>query len=98
AKIPQLVNMSDVVSQPDWKWDDFYPAEREAATAGDKVVGGPALAENPEIVYNKKLFADAGVAPPSPTWTWDDFRAAAAKLTDPSKGQYGWALYAGGRD
>ena len=24
------------------------------------------------------------------TWTWDDFRSAAAKLTDPAKGQYGW--------
>jgi len=92
AKIPQLVNMSDVVSQPDWKWDDFYPAERQAATVGDKIVGVPALVDNLAIVYNKKLFADAGVAPPSPTWTWDDFRAAAAKLTDPAKGQYGWLI------
>jgi multiple sugar transport system substrate-binding protein len=98
AKIPQLVNMSDVVSAPDWKWDDFYPAEREAATVGDKIVGVPALVDNLAIVYNKKLFADAGVAPPSPTWTWDDFRAAAAKLTDPTKGQYGWLIPADGSE
>jgi multiple sugar transport system substrate-binding protein len=98
AKIPQLVNMSDAVSAPDWKWDDFYPAEREAATVGDKVVGVPALVDNLAIVYNKKLFADAGVAPPSPTWTWDDFRAAAAKLTDPAKGQYGWLIPADGSE
>ncbi|MBE1550675.1 multiple sugar transport system substrate-binding protein [Mycobacterium sp. OAS707] len=98
AKIPQLVNMSDVVSAPDWKWDDFYPAERQAATVGDKIVGVPALVDNLAIVYNKKLFADAGVAPPSPTWTWDDFRAAAAKLTDPTKGQYGWLIPADGSE
>ena len=98
AKIPQLVNMSDVVSAPDWKWDDFYPAERQAATVGDKIVSVPALVDNLAIVYNKKLFADAGVAPPSPTWTWDDFRAAAAKLTDPTKGQYGWLIPADGSE
>ena len=98
AKIPQLVDMTDVVAQPDWKWDDFYQAEREAATVGDKVVGVPALVDNLAIVYNRKLFADAGVAPPSPDWTWDDFRAAAAKLTDPAKGQYGWLIPADGSE
>ena len=84
AKIPSLVNMADEVKKPDWKWDDFYEAERKAATVGDKVVGVPALVDNLAIVYNKKLFADAGIAPPTPEWTWDDFRAAAAKLTDPA--------------
>jgi multiple sugar transport system substrate-binding protein len=98
AKIPQLVDMKEAVSAPEWKWDDFYPAEREAATVGDKVVGVPALVDNLAIVYNKKLFADAGIAPPTPQWTWDDFRAAAAKLTDPSKGQYGWLIPADGSE
>ncbi|MGV9799295.1 ABC transporter substrate-binding protein [Mycobacterium sp. NPDC003449] len=98
AKIPQVVDMSEVVSEPDWNWDDFYPAEREAATVGDKVVGVPALVDNLAIVYNKKLFADAGVAPPTASWTWDDFRSAAAKLTDPSKGQYGWLIPADGSE
>ena len=83
--------MKEAASAPDWKWDDFYTSERDAATVGDKIVGVPALVDNLAIVYNKKLFADAGIAPPSPTWTWDDFRAAAAKLTDSAKGQYGCA-------
>ena len=98
AQIPQIVNMADEVSKPDWKWDDFYPAERTAATVGDKVVGVPALVDNLAIVYNKKLFADAGIQPPTANWTWDDFRAAAAKLTDPSKGQYGWLIPADGSE
>ena len=98
AQIPQVVDMSEEVSNPDWKWDDFYQSERTAATVGDKIVGVPALVDNLAIVYNKKLFADAGVAPPTPTWTWDDFRAAAAKLTDASKGQYGWLIPADGSE
>src|SRR5688500_12551751 len=43
AKIEQVVDMSTHVSEPDWQWDDFYPAEREAATVEDKIVGVPAL-------------------------------------------------------
>ena len=98
AKISSLVDMTEEVAKPDWKWDDFYKAERDAATVGDKVIGVPALVDNLAIVYNKKLFADAGVAPPTPEWTWDDFRAAAAKLTDPAKGQYGWLIPADGSE
>ncbi|WP_328992310.1 sugar ABC transporter substrate-binding protein [Kribbella sp. NBC_01245] len=30
--------------------------------------------------YNKKLFADAGVAAPTAEWTWDDYKSTAAKL------------------
>src|SRR4051812_7770373 len=98
AKIPQVVDMSGEVTKPDWKWDDFYEGERQAATVGDKVVGVPALVDNLAIVYNKLLFKEAGVAPPTPDWTWDDFRAAAKNLTDPSKKQYGWLIPADGTE
>jgi multiple sugar transport system substrate-binding protein len=43
------------------------------------------------VWYNKKLFDAAGVAHPKATWTWADFKSAAAKLTDPGKGVYGTA-------
>jgi multiple sugar transport system substrate-binding protein len=56
-----------------------------------KVVGVPALVDNLALVYNKKLFADAGLPTPTPDWTWDDFRTAAAKLTDGATKTYGWA-------
>jgi multiple sugar transport system substrate-binding protein len=98
AKIPQVVDMSTYVDDADWKWDDFYDGERQAATVGDKIVGVPALVDNLAIVYNKQLFKEAGVAPPTPQWTWDDFRAAAKRLTDPSKKQYGWLIPADGTE
>lgn len=98
AKIPQVVDMAPYVKEPAWHWDDFYAGERQAATVGDKVVGVPALVDNLAIVYNKKLFQEAGIAPPSPNWTWDDFRSAAKALTDPSKKQYGWMIPADGSE
>jgi multiple sugar transport system substrate-binding protein len=98
AKIPQVVDMSSYVKDPSWKWNDFYEGERKAATVGTKIVGVPALVDNLAIVYNKTLFKQAGVAPPTPSWTWDDFRAAAKQLTDPSKKQYGWLIPADGTE
>ena len=44
---------------------------------------------NVVLFYNKDLFDAAGVAYPSPDWTWDDELAAAEKLTDPDKGIWG---------
>ncbi len=61
------------------------------ATVGDKIVGIPALVDNLALVYNKKLFAKAGIPTPTPTWTWSDFENAAIKLTDPATKQFGWA-------
>ncbi len=45
--------------------------------------------------YNKDLFDKAGVAYPDENWTWDDFLAAAKKLTIPDK-QWGYSGYYGG--
>jgi multiple sugar transport system substrate-binding protein len=91
---PKVVDLSDDVKEPSFKWDDFYPFERDASMSGGKVYGVPALVDNLALVYNKKVFDAAGVAYPSATWTWDDFRTAAKKLTDTGKKQYGWAYVA----
>jgi multiple sugar transport system substrate-binding protein len=92
ATVPSLVDLTSTVKKPSVNWDDFYPGERKVATVGSKVVGIPALVDNLAIVYNKKLFADAGISPPTADWTWDDFRAAAKKLTDPTTKQFGWSM------
>jgi multiple sugar transport system substrate-binding protein len=91
ARQPKLVDLTDKVQDPGVDWNDFFLSGREAATVDGKVVGVPALIDNLSLVYNKKLFAQAGVAPPNASWTWDDFRAAAKQLTDPSTKTYGWA-------
>ncbi|MDE9364192.1 sugar ABC transporter substrate-binding protein [Luteipulveratus sp. YIM 133132] len=44
------------------------------------------------LYYNKKMFADAGLQPPT---TWEELQAAAKKLTDAGKGTYGMAMEGG---
>jgi multiple sugar transport system substrate-binding protein len=87
----KLVTLNKYVAQPSFGWNHFYKVEREVATVNGKVTGIPALVDNLALVYNKKLFAQAGIAPPTANWTWTDFENAALKLTDPSKKQFGWA-------
>ena len=89
AKQPQLVDLTDRVQAADVNWEDFYPSEREAATVDGKVVGLPALVDNLSLVYNKKLFAAAGVPEPTNDWSWEQFRSAAQKLSDPAKKTHG---------
>lgn len=45
------------------------------------------------IFYNKDMFDAAGLAYPTSDWTWDEFAAAAAALTDPANDVYGAAVY-----
>ena len=92
ARTPRAVDLAPLIkADPSINWDDFWPAERQAVSVGPKIVGVPALVDNLALVYNKKLFDQAGMSYPTPDWTWDDFRAAAKRLTDPSAKQFGWA-------
>ncbi|MFT3982781.1 MAG: sugar ABC transporter substrate-binding protein [Lachnospiraceae bacterium] len=40
--------------------------------------------------YNKTLFDEAGISYPDETWTWDDMKEAAKKLTKDDGSQYGF--------
>src|SRR5256885_326304 len=73
AEIPQVVNLTQVVKRAGVNWDDFRSEERAVATVDGKVIGIPALVDNLAVVYNKDLFAKAGLQPPGPGWTWQDF-------------------------
>jgi len=89
ATNPSTVNLSPYLSE--LGWNDFWLAERHVATVNGKVVGIPALVDNLALVYNKRLFAQAHLAPPTANWTWSDFENAAIKLTNASTKQFGWA-------
>jgi multiple sugar transport system substrate-binding protein len=91
AEAPGLVDLTDWVQKPDVDWEDFIPGGRTASTFEGKVLGVPALIDNLAVVYNKTLFADAGLEYPNADWTWDDFRAAAKALTDPAAKRFGFA-------
>ena len=91
ATNPGTVNLTPYVESPSFGWNDFWPAERAAATVNGKVIGVPALVDNLALVYNKRLFAQAGLSAPTANWTWTDFENAALKLTNPATKQFGWA-------
>ncbi len=50
---------------------------------------------NTWLTYNKDLFQHAGIPFPDGTWSYDQFRDAASKLTDASRPQWGCTSYTG---
>jgi multiple sugar transport system substrate-binding protein len=92
AQTPKVVDLTTRVQDPAFNWNDFFPGERAAATVDGKVLGVPALVDNLAVVYNKDLFAKAGIPTPKASWTWDDLRAAAKAVNDPANKIFGLAF------
>src|SRR5450631_1499037 len=104
---PDVLNIGNTWAASLQATGAFMPFDSTALTAiggQDKFVPtafatGGALGKAPTSVplyglvyglyYNKKMFADAGLKPPT---TWQELQAAATKLTDPTKKQYGMVL------
>jgi multiple sugar transport system substrate-binding protein len=63
---------------------DFYPNSLLPVTVEGKTYGIPMNTVAMGLVYNKKLFDEAGIA--TPPKTWDEFRAVSKKLTRSSTG------------
>ncbi len=92
-------DITGLVADPAVKWDEFPSAARGTVRpTGAKTIGFPALVDNLSLIYNKTVFDTYGVAYPTENWTWDDFRAAAKKMTDPSKQTYGYAYSVSGSE
>lgn len=48
-----------------------------------------AVLDSLAVVYNKKLFRQAGVPFPKAGWSWDEFTDTARRLTDSGRGTFG---------
>ncbi len=84
-----LLDISDQLStdtRPAAKLDDYFPNVLQTAQFNGRTFGLPWIAQPVMLYYNPKLFADAGVEVPNDNWTWDDFKAAAEKLTRDTNG------------
>lgn len=66
--------------------DSFLPF-----TVDGTIYGVPESNYVKHVMYNRELFAKAGVPEPALDWTWDDFVAAAVATTDKAKGIAGFA-------
>ena len=94
AWLPDLAKDALVAAAPEATAADVtanWPAGVvSAASAKGTLYGIPNEIDVYALNYNKKLFAAAGIA--EAPKTWDEFLAAAEKLTDKSKGQQGFGL------
>lgn len=91
ARSNKVMDLTDKVNAPGFGWDDYYPPARDATMVNGRVRALPALVDDLAVVYNKKAFANTGVAEPPAGWTWDQFADTAKRLTDRSKGTFGTA-------
>src|SRR5450759_265996 len=73
--------------------DKFVPASfATGGVVGQPVTSVPLYGLVYGLYYNKKMFADAGLQPPT---TWQELQADAKKLSIPAKNQYGMVLEGG---
>jgi len=79
-----------IAADPDFDLADYYPASLVMFTWQKKLYGFPWDWGSGILGYNKDMFDAAGVAYPTEQWTFDDMLAAAQKLTNPAKGEWGF--------
>jgi raffinose/stachyose/melibiose transport system substrate-binding protein len=76
AEAGLLRDLTSAYEERDWQVFDFA---KDRVTVDGKVWGVPGELETIGLYYNKKIFADLGIAPPE---SLDDLRAAAQKIED----------------
>ena len=94
----RALDITDKVKDPAVKWDELPAPGRATATPQGRTIGFPAIVDNLTLLYNKTVFDKAGVTYPTNDWTWDQFREAAKKLTNPSTKTYGAAYSVSGSE
>ena len=85
-----------IAKDPAFDLDDFYPGLVQVSRWQGKLYSLPRYTSVYTLIYNKSLFDAAGVAYPDPkqAWTWDQYLAAAQKLTkNPGTATGTWGVY-----
>lgn len=75
---------------------DLSAATMAPYIADSKVYGIPTSTYSVGLVYNRKLFTQAGLDPDSPPKTWAEVRDAAKKIAALGPGYVGYGEYSGG--
>jgi multiple sugar transport system substrate-binding protein len=82
-------------SARDWSPSDYFDGPREAFTYRGDFVLAPMFTAPMAVAVNQDMLSRAGLALPSPAWTWETFTDYAVKLTRQTGGQvevYGAAM------
>ena len=89
-----LLDLTDKIAASD-KIDlgNYYEGIVNLYSSNGKQYAIPKDIDTIALWYNKTIFDEMGVAYPDDTWTWDDFAAAAKKLTN--EDHWGYAIQPG---
>jgi multiple sugar transport system substrate-binding protein len=89
-----LLPLNDLIAANGLDTSIFYQSMLNSAVFNGDIYGLPIDTGTRLLYYNKKLFADAGLEPPT---SWDQVQDVAVKLTDPATGIYGFVATSGER-
>lgn len=84
----QLATLDDLAVD----WSQYPKALVDLYSLNGHHYGVPKDFDTIALWYNKDLFAKAGVAVPTASWTWDDLNKAAQQLGDKLKADKVWAM------
>jgi ABC-type glycerol-3-phosphate transport system substrate-binding protein len=93
ADITKYVNPTTV---PTLK--DIVPSAMKAVTAGKTIYGLPTANYTQGIIYNRKLFTEAGLNPDQPPTTWTQVEQDATAIAKLGNGIEGWGDYSAGNN
>lgn len=95
-----LADITDVVQEEEFDFDDYIPSTLELWEHGDQLLGLPFSTPPMIMYYNKTMFDEAGLETPielskKDEWTWDKFEETAKELSRGSGGDrtYGARLF-----
>jgi len=103
---PRYASYGKLADVTDWayasrtaqEWDAlFWPTAAQSFRYKGRVYGVPIWGGNVLVYYNRKMFREMGVEPPSDDWTFDEFVAKGKELTRDTDGDgrfdtFGFAL------
>jgi ABC-type glycerol-3-phosphate transport system substrate-binding protein len=93
ANITPYVNSTTV---PNLK--DIVPSSMKAVTAGKTIYGLPDSNYTQGLIYNRKLFSEAGLNPNDPPTTWAQVETDATAIAKLGNGIEGWGDYSAGNN
>ena len=89
-----LMPMNDLIEEVGLDPSLFYEGLYSSASVGDELYGLPIDTGTRLLYYNKAIFDEAGVEPPT---TWEELPEVAEQLTDADNGVYGFTATMGER-
>lgn len=90
AKTGQAVDLKPLVGEN--TWSDIYPEMLKFGDQGGKQISIPVSSNTLAWMFNKTDFTKAGLDPANPPQTWDELKAASAKIRQ-ATGKPGFELF-----